>query len=112
MQVHIGKEIEKIYQNSGMKLSEFAKRINTSTRNVYSIFARAEIKTDQLVKISEVLKFDFFSLYIHSKGDVVHEPSEPYTKSRNKVMITIELDGQRSTLDQHIKKLTSINQLL
>jgi hypothetical protein len=112
MQVHIGQEIEKIYQNSGMKLSEFAKRINTSTRNVYSIFARGEIKTDQLIKISEVLKFDFFSLYIQSKGNVVKEPVETYAKAQNKVMITIELDGKQSTLDKHIKKLISINQLL
>ncbi len=60
MQIHIGREIENVYQKSGMKLSEFAKRINTSARNVYSIFERKEIKTDQLQKICEVLDFDFF----------------------------------------------------
>ena len=112
MHVHIGKEIEEKYQKSGMKLSEFAKRINTSSRNVYSIFTRAEIKTDQLIKICEVLEFDFFALYASSIKSSVAEPSESYSKTKQKVFITIELDGHQSTLDQHIKKITAINQAL
>ena len=113
MLVHIGKEIEEKYQKSGMKLSEFAKRINTSSRNVYSIFTRAEIKTDQLLKISEVLEFDFFSLYATGSGNSVSEPPETYSpRTKNKITITLELDGQQSTLDQHIKKITAINQIL
>ncbi len=112
MQLHIGKEIEKIYQNSGMKLSEFAKRINTSSRNVYSIFERPEIKTDQLAKISEVLRFNFFSLYMTSKKSHVAEPQETYSNANNKITITLELDGKQTTLDEHIRKITAINELL
>lgn len=112
MQLHIGKEIEKIYQNSGMKLSEFAKRINTSSRNVYSIFARPEIKTDQLAKISEVLRFNFFSLYMTPKNNHVAEPEETYTPAKSKITVTLELDGKQSTLDEHIGKITAINELL
>lgn len=111
MQLHIGKEIEKIYQNSGMKLSEFAKRINTSSRNVYSIFARPEIKTDQLAKISEVLRFNFFSLYMATKNTHVAEPEETYTP-KSKITVTLELDGKQTTLDEHIRKITAINELL
>jgi hypothetical protein len=112
MQLHIGKEIEKIYQNSGMKLSEFAKRINTSSRNVYSIFERPEIKTDQLAKISEVLRFNFFSLYMTSKNSHVAEPQELYASSKSKITVTLELDGKQTTLDEHIRKITAINELL
>ncbi|MCW5910150.1 MAG: helix-turn-helix transcriptional regulator [Cyclobacteriaceae bacterium] len=110
MEVHIGREIERKYQASGMKLSEFAKRINTSSRNVYSIFARKEIKTDQLIKICEVLNFDFFSLYI-SGPTGVQEPRQVYSK-KNKVMVTVELDGNPDSLELHIKRLTAINELL
>jgi hypothetical protein len=111
MEVHIGKEIEKIYQNSGMKLSEFAKRINTSSRNVYSIFARPEIKTDQLLKISRVLNYDFFGFYKPSSNQV-EEPPLNYVKAKNKVVIMVELDGLQSTLDSYIKKLKAINETL
>jgi Cro/C1-type HTH DNA-binding domain len=114
MQIHIGKEIEKVYQHSGMKLSEFAKRINTSARNVYSIFARKEIKTDQLIKISQVLHFDFFTLYRMDKDAVsrLEEPQEIYSDKANKVTVIIELDGQPASLEQGIKKLRAINQAI
>lgn len=112
MQLHIGKEIEKIYQNSGMKLSEFAKRINTSSRNVYSIFERAEVKTDQLAKISEVLRFNFFSLYMTSKNSYAAEPQESYANAKSKITVTLELDGKQSSLAEHIRKITAINELL
>lgn len=115
MEVHIGRVIEKKYQDSGMKLSEFAKRINTSSRNVYSIFARKEIKTDQLIKICEVLNFDFFALYVDpasASSMGVQEPKQTYSKTKGKVMVTVELDGSSALLEQHIKRLTAINQLL
>ncbi|HTH57500.1 MAG TPA: hypothetical protein VL728_15725 [Cyclobacteriaceae bacterium] len=111
MEVHIGKEIEKIYESSGMKLSEFAKRINTSTRNVYSIFERPEIKTDQLFKISKVLNHDFFALY-KSETYQAEEPRGEYGKPKGKVVIMVELDGLQTTLDQVVKKLRAINQTI
>ncbi|MCU0418384.1 MAG: hypothetical protein MUC38_01905 [Cyclobacteriaceae bacterium] len=111
MPVHIGKEIERVYQQSGMKLSEFARRINTSSRNVYSIFERAEIKTDQLLKIGEVLNYNFFSLYAPEADSTAHEPAERYG-SRRRIVVTVELDGQAATLAQHIQQLTAINQLI
>ena len=111
MELHIGKEIEKVYESSGMKLSEFAKRINTSTRNVYSIFERPEIKTDQLLKISRVLNHDFFAHY-KMETFQVSEPHEEYGNPKNKVTITVELDGLQATLDQVIKKLRAINEAI
>ena len=96
-----------------MKHSEFAKRINTSSRNVYSIFSKPQIKTDQLQKISEVLNFDFFSIYANSpsKG-VVEEPPATYNKAKQTIVVSLELDGDPASLEQHIKKITAINKLL
>ena len=47
-----------------MSITEFAKRINYSRENVYNIFNRKSIDTGLLMLISEVLEFDFFSLYV------------------------------------------------
>jgi hypothetical protein len=112
MEVHIGKEIEKVYENSGMKLSEFAKRISTSTRNVYSIFERPEIKTDQLFKISQVLNHDFFALYKIESLPKMEDPQGDYVKPKNKVVIMVELDGLQTSFDQVVKKLRAINQTI
>jgi len=112
MALHIGKEIERKYQESGIKLSEFAKRLNTSPRNIYDIFERSEIKTDQLVKICKVLNFNFFYLYQSSIN--INEPDAGYsTKQKNStVAIIVELDGQENTLNQTIQRLTTINKAL
>ncbi|GHN01033.1 hypothetical protein WSM22_25220 [Cytophagales bacterium WSM2-2] len=111
MELHIGKEIERVYTNSGMKISEFAKRINTSPRNVYSIFARSEIKTEQLLKISRVLNHDFFALFnVEVDKPNSEEPKGEY--KTNKISIVVELDGLQTTLDQVFKRLKSINENL
>ncbi|MFD1001843.1 helix-turn-helix domain-containing protein [Ohtaekwangia kribbensis] len=122
MDIHLGKEIEKVLRKSGMKTKDFARKINTTPRNVYSICARKEVKTDLLKVISKVLNYNFFSLYIQTIGPeysvytqvpmttLVQDPLRVY--SRNKVMITLELDGKPETLDESIRRLQRINNAL
>ena len=110
MALHIGREIEHKYKESGIKLSEFAKRLNTSPRNIYDIFERSDIKTDQLKKISEVLNYNFFLLY-NKSADLIKEPETSYISS-NKVSVVVELDGSESTLDKWIQRLTAINKAM
>lgn len=115
MKIHVGHEIEKVLLDSGLKKAEFARRINTSPRNVYSIFKREEIKTDLLKIISEVLNFNFFSLYVKPidykelsfLSMTSHARGAHHAKS--KVMITVELDGRQETLEQSINQLKKIN---
>ncbi len=63
MELHIGKEIEKRFLESGIKPGEFARRINTGQRNIYAIFRRKDINTDLLFRIGKALNFNFFTLY-------------------------------------------------
>ncbi len=60
---HIGKQIKTVLENKGLSVTEFAKRINKSRENCYSIFARKTIDTGLLVKISSVLEYDFFEQF-------------------------------------------------
>jgi hypothetical protein len=62
-EIHIGQQIKLVLENKGISVTEFAKRIIKSRENIYSIFNRKSIDTALLIKISEVLEFDFFSLY-------------------------------------------------
>lgn len=61
--INIGKEIEKIFRESGMAGTEFAKLIGKDRQIIYDIFARKSIQTNLLLKISHALKFNFFKLY-------------------------------------------------
>jgi hypothetical protein len=117
MKLHIGKEIESRYKESGIKLSEFARRLNTSPRNVYAIFERPDIKTDLLQKIGEVLRFNFFGLYTPANIGIgaVNEPEFEYLKLSPKtdsVSVIVSLDGDEDTLNQWVKKLTAINKTI
>lgn len=40
-----------------------AEQLSCSRTNVYKIFDKYSVDTDQLVRISTILDFDFFSLY-------------------------------------------------
>ena len=63
MAVHIGKTIEQVLREQGRSVSWFAKQICCERTNVYSIFQRASIDTELLLRISRVLSYDFFEEY-------------------------------------------------
>ena len=95
--LHIGEKIKEIFEKSGMTVSEFGRRLNSSRENVYGIFKRKSIDTDLLVKISHVLDFNFFSFYMNIvNGDPEKE----------------ELKKQLEVADREIVYLKKINQLL
>ena len=60
---HIGEQIKSVLEKKGLSVSEFAKRINKSRENCYSIFSRKTIDTGLLLKISTVLEYDFFEQF-------------------------------------------------
>jgi transcriptional regulator with XRE-family HTH domain len=80
--IHIGQQIKLVLESKGITVTEFAKRINKSRENIYSIFTRRTIDTGLLTKISEVLDFDFFTYYsktyktLEERITVVREENE------------------------------------
>jgi transcriptional regulator with XRE-family HTH domain len=69
MEQLIGAQIRQVVEKRGMTVTEFAKRINKSRENAYSIFSRKTIDTGLLKLISEVLEYDFFKQY---SKDYIH----------------------------------------
>lgn len=65
--IHIGEKIKEVFEATGLSVTEFARRIDTSRENVYGIFTRKSIDTDLLLKITQVLDHNFFSYYINPK---------------------------------------------
>lgn len=57
--IHIGSIIKKVFEHSGMSITEFARRINCTRPNVYSIFERHDIGVEQLIEISIALNHNF-----------------------------------------------------
>jgi len=68
-QLSIGELIRKKFEESGLTVAEFARRIHTSRRNVYQIFTKNSIDTDMLYNISKVLGKDWIVEYFIQKYD-------------------------------------------
>ena len=62
-EIHIGQRIREVFTTKGISVTEFARRINKSRENIYSIFSRKTIDTGLLLTISKVLEYDFFILF-------------------------------------------------
>ena len=63
VKVHIGSIIKEKFEESGHTVAWFARQINYDRTNIYRIFDRESVDTNLLMKISEVLNFDFFTYY-------------------------------------------------
>jgi hypothetical protein len=104
MEVHIGKEIEKKFQESGLKLGAFAERINTGERNVYSIFGRKDISAEMLTSISTALDYNFFQFYERELKSILKEPAPGYNKNQSHISLTITLSATPEDYYNHFSQ--------
>ena len=58
--LHIGHLIKSVFDESGMTISELARRLHYERTNIYTIFKRRTIDVELLVKLSEALNHNFF----------------------------------------------------
>ena len=61
--IHIGRLIKAELDRQGRKSQWFADQLCFERTNVYNIFRRHSIDTDLLLRISQILQYDFFALY-------------------------------------------------
>lgn len=61
--MHIGNKIQEVIRERGMSVPAFASAIHCTRGNVYKILGKSSIDTELLLKISEVLEYDFFKEY-------------------------------------------------
>lgn len=83
-EIHIGQQIKQVFDTKGISVTEFARRINKSRENIYSIFSRKTIDTGLLLTISKVLDFDFFTLF--SKNSYVLQEEVQKLKAENSIL--------------------------
>lgn len=74
LELHIGHHIKTVFDESGMSVAEFARRINRDRTSVYAIFERQSVDSLLLVEISKVLDHNFL-LDIERFYSLSNEPS-------------------------------------
>jgi plasmid maintenance system antidote protein VapI len=66
--IHIGKLIRAKMEAEGHSVAWLAKQLHCNRSNVYKIYQKQMIDTDMLLRISKILKTDFFNYY----SDILH----------------------------------------
>ncbi|MCC8171819.1 MAG: XRE family transcriptional regulator [Parabacteroides sp.] len=64
--IHIGKLIEDELHRQERSVAWFARKLYCDRTNVYKIFKKQSIDTELLLRISEILQYDFFLPYSES----------------------------------------------
>lgn len=66
--LHIGKMIKATFDESGLSVTELARRIHTARSNVYFIFERPSIDMEQLLDLCDALDHNFLDdIQLHRK---------------------------------------------
>ena len=76
--IHIGTLIRKKMKERGMSVSDFACSLHYERTNIYKIFKRNSIDIELLIRISEILKYDFLREVYLKENDLASSPSESF----------------------------------
>lgn len=61
--IHIGAKIREVFDARNMTVSDFAEQLCCERQTIYYIFRSPDITLARLVRICEILQYDFLALY-------------------------------------------------
>jgi len=61
--IHIGKLIKKQIHEEGRSITWFARKLSYERRNIYNLFEKPSLNSHLLLRISKILKHNFFEHY-------------------------------------------------
>lgn len=83
--IHIGQLIREQVRQQGRHITWFANRMGCSRNNIYNIFQSEGIDTEQLMRISLILNYNFFAVYQQAykedKGQSAYVKKRPVKKA-------------------------------
>jgi actin-related protein len=107
--IHIGKKIKEVLDNSPMKATELAKRINITRVGVYKIFEKESISTEQLQKFSTILKHDFFAYYQKELNTVSeHAPKYGFAAKEDVEVLTHLVNSLAKEIEKMQQELAKL----
>jgi plasmid maintenance system antidote protein VapI len=92
---HLGTFIKNKVKEKGLTVSEFARRIHCTRRNIYQIYKKNSLDTDLVKRISRVLEIDMLSTFNKSssiifENDLNSDMIEKYYEKSRKRLSNIE----------------------
>ncbi len=78
--MHVGQLIEQQFREQGHTVTWFANQLCCTRANVYKIFSKDNIDVHLLLRISRILRYDFFMAISQRKAASLHGVNEFDTK--------------------------------
>ncbi len=110
--VHKGEIIETAIRQSGYSITEMAKKLKISRRQLYNLFQKYNIDDDTVLKIGKLIHYDF-SIEIKSLShSIVEEPLEKYSTELDKIRNEVEVWKNKYILllEEHKQLLEKIKE--
>jgi plasmid maintenance system antidote protein VapI len=89
--VHKGEIIERAIRQSGYSITEMAKKLKISRRQLYNLFQKYNIDNDTVLKIGKLIHYDFSVEIKNLSPSLSEEPLEKYTTEIDKIRNEVEL---------------------
>ena len=113
--IEIGQKIREVFENRNMKLTDFADELGTVRQNVYRIFKKRHVDTGLLLKISQVLGYNFFQYYVPataaSGSESQHDGPAPPEVQRQLELSRKEIEYLRRIISLMEEKADLVQQL-
>ena len=105
--VHVGQAIDKRRNELGLSKSELGRKIGVPQQHVNRILERETMETSRLIKVSEALDFNFFSLFCPRQHHIsAHLAAVALDGNANNLIGDAELAVQLSLSLIHISEPT------
>lgn len=109
MATHIGKKIEERAAALGLGPTELAKKLNTTRKNIYNIFAREIVDSPLLLLCCKVLNHDFFQ-YFYDEDPLQSFKAAEIEKWQSKIsLLSAELDSKNRLLETKDELISTLN---
>jgi len=96
--IHIGNEIDRRLAHLRMTKTEFGRKIGVKQQNVHRILESKSIDTEKLQVISDVLGFNFFSLYVDDTSPMTIAAGDSAVAAINSDVKSIDVNVLRERL--------------
>lgn len=110
--IYIGRIIKKVLKEQGLHVTDFAKQINCSRRNAYVIFNKPTIDTGMLLRISRVLKHNFFMYFAADPEMKFNGEETKMVEDSENNRIVLDWEARVRQLEEKVSYLEEINALL
>jgi predicted transcriptional regulator len=111
--IHRGEIVKKAIENSGISITQIAKRMKKSRQWVYDQFENPTVPIETVFLIGSIIQYDF-SEEVRSLN-LLHEKKTIYTKSSNNSTLETEINWKEKyyhLLEEHALLLKKLNELM